>query len=267
MSTVGWTSFPDAPNQQLRRLLDECVRQLDGNLRGVYLHGSLALGCFNPRTSDIDLLVLTERTIPLYTKKTLVECLLSISGAPHDLEISFLRQEDVLPWRYPTPYDLHYGEDWRERYATDLASDAWRRWDEQPHTDPDLAAHIMVTKHRGMCLWGEPIEQVFPDVPHHDYLASIVADLKWARERLAQIAVYGILNSCRVYAYLRERCIASKDEGAVWALGALPAEFHPLIRMALAAYRGACTENSLIDQQDAKRLIEYVLSAVQEKAS
>jgi streptomycin 3"-adenylyltransferase len=117
-----------------------------------------------------------------------------------------------------------------------------------------------------MCLWGEPIERAFPDVPHHDYLVSIVADLEWAGERLAQITMYGVLNSCRVYAYLRERRIASKDEGAVWALGALPADFHPLIQIALAAYRGACTEKNTLDQQEAKRLIEYVLSAAREKA-
>lgn len=117
-----------------------------------------------------------------------------------------------------------------------------------------------MTKHRGICLWGEPIEQTFPAVPPKDYFESIVSDLEWTQERLAQVPVYGILNSCRVYAYLRERRICSKDEGAVWALDVLPAEFHPMIKLALSTYRGKCTENNVIDQREAKRLIEYVMS-------
>ncbi len=30
------------------------------NLTGVYLHGSLAMGCFDPRWSDLDLLLVTQ---------------------------------------------------------------------------------------------------------------------------------------------------------------------------------------------------------------
>mgnify|MGYP005842472785 CR=1 FL=1 len=257
---VRWDRYPDTLNQQIQRLLAEFPKQLGSNLIGIYLHGSLALGCFNPITSDIDLLVLTGHKIPLVTKKALVEFLLSVSGTPHSIEISFLRQGDVIPWQYPTPYDLHYSEAWRKRYNEDLTTGNWKQWDKQSQTDPDLAAHITVIKHRGICLWGEPIERVFPEVPHKDYLLSIVSDLEWTLERLAQISVYGVLNSCRVYAYLRERRVCSKDEGAVWALDVLPAEFHPTIRMALDTYRGECTENAAIDQQAAKRLIEYVMS-------
>lgn len=61
-------SCPDMPNQQIQRLLAAFPEQLEGNLIGIYLHGSLALGCFNPITSDIDLLVLTRHKISLCTK-------------------------------------------------------------------------------------------------------------------------------------------------------------------------------------------------------
>lgn len=40
------------------------IRQAFGdNLAGIYLCGSLALGTFDPKTSDIDVLVVTERPI------------------------------------------------------------------------------------------------------------------------------------------------------------------------------------------------------------
>jgi streptomycin 3"-adenylyltransferase len=260
LSSIGWNNCPEETKQQVQHLLAELAKQLEGNLIGVYLHGSLALGCFNPSTSDIDLLVLTERKISVPMKKALVRILLSISGVPHAIEISFLCQGNLTYWRYPTPFEFHYSEEWRERFSEGLTSGNWRHLNEQPQTDSDLAAHITVTKHRGICLWGAPIEKVIPDVPPEDFLASVVSDLEWTLERLDQISVTGVLNSCRTYAYLQERRICSKEEGAVWALNVLPVEFRPVVEMALAIYRGERSTQAGIDLEGAKRLIEYVVS-------
>ena len=51
----------------LRQLLDQFVEQsrqiLGMNLAGVYLHGSAAMGCFREEKSDIDLLVVVNRSL------------------------------------------------------------------------------------------------------------------------------------------------------------------------------------------------------------
>jgi predicted nucleotidyltransferase len=260
LSIVGWNSCPVETEQQVQHLLAELTKQLEGNLVGIYLHGSLALGCFNPSSSDIDLLVLTERKISIPTKKALVQLLLSISGLPHAIEISFLCQGNLTSWIYPTPFELHYSEEWRERFREDLISGNWKHLGEQPQTDTDLAAHFTVTRHRGICLWGTPPEKVFPDIPPKDFLASVVSDLEWTLERLDQISVTGVLNSCRTYAYLQERRICSKEEGAVWAFNVLPVEFHPVVERALAIYRGERSEQAVNDLEGAKHLIEYVIA-------
>jgi predicted nucleotidyltransferase len=248
LSSVGWNTCPEETKQQVQRLLSELTNQLDGNLIGIYLHGSLALGCFNPSSSDIDLLM------------ALAHLLLSISGVPHTIEISFLRQDNKIPWMYPTPFELHYSEEWRERFRKDLISGNWKHLSEQPQADTDLAAHIAVTRHRGICLWGTPPEKVFPDIPPKDFLASVVSDLEWTLERLDQISVTGVLNSCRTYAYLQERRICSKEEGAAWALNVLPVEFHPVVEMAREIYCNQRSEHDVIDLDEARRLIEYVIS-------
>ena len=36
---------------------------LPNDLVGVYLHGSVAMGCFNPLKSDLDLIVVAERPL------------------------------------------------------------------------------------------------------------------------------------------------------------------------------------------------------------
>jgi streptomycin 3"-adenylyltransferase len=52
------------------------------------------------------------------------------------------------------------------------------------------------------------------------------------------MSVYFILNACRVYAYVRDKSILSKDEGGVWAMRVLPSAYHLIIQQALKLYRG-----------------------------
>jgi hypothetical protein len=90
-----------------------------------------------------------------------------------------------------------------------------------PHrlkVDPDLAAHITVLHHAGVVLHGAPIAAVFPRVPQQDYMAALWHDVQAIEANPDNNPVYGILNYARVYAYMAEGLILSKDDGAVWAI-------------------------------------------------
>ena len=54
--------------------------------------------------------------MPNDAKLGLVQTCLRRSGQPAPLELSVLARTDLQPWRYPTPYQLHFSETWRERY-------------------------------------------------------------------------------------------------------------------------------------------------------
>ena len=232
--------WPDCPAHTQAQVAD-LVAALDGllteRLLGIYLHGSLALGCFHPATSDVDMLVVMPEELSLDTRKRVVELLLTRSGAPHPVEISFLRHSDLTPWRHPCPFDMHYSETWRRRYQEGLANGSWVAWAPTTAGDDDLAAHITVTRARGICLTGLPIEQVFPPIPPEHYADSIVGDFYWMAERLLENPAYLVLNACRVLAFLTEDMIASKDEGGVWGLKHLPTGLRPLVSAALTQYR------------------------------
>lgn len=92
-----------------------------------------------------------------------------------------------------------------------------------------LHGSFHVTLNRGICLHGKPIEEVFPLVPLQYYIASIVGDFEDARDGRTTMPVYFILNACRVYAYLLEGSIFSKDEGGAWGIRSLPKEFRAII--------------------------------------
>ncbi len=211
---------------------------LGRNLAGVYLHGSLAMGCFNPERSDVDLLVITERAVQRDTKLGLVQALLSRSRRPAPIELSVLAHADLSPWRYPTPYRLHFSEDWREQLAADVVGLSWLRWPDVPGTDPDLAAHLTVACGRGIALLGPPPAEALPAVPRADFLDSILRDVAESAVAITPNPVYAILNLCRVYRFVRNGSICSKDEGGSWARTALPQPLRPVAARALALYRG-----------------------------
>jgi streptomycin 3"-adenylyltransferase len=256
MTQYGWATCPPAVRSQIEQLLATIQEALLDHLAGIYLHGSLAMGCFHPEHSDLDLLVVTHQQMSVATKRALVEALLRLSRHPAPIEISFLAADHLTPWRHPTPYDLHYSEDWRSRHEQALATDAWRGWDERRHEDADLAAHVTVTRARGICLLGQPIAETFPPVPPQNYLASIWGDFLWARGRAMRNPCYFVLNACRVAAYLLEGRICSKEEGGVWALNVVPEALRNPILQALEMYRGG--ESQAFDDATLKAFGAYM---------
>lgn len=238
MSQYSWATCPEPVRAQINNLIVTLQQTLNDNLVGVYLHGSLAMGCFNPQRSDIDLLVVMDEGMTVETKRDVAQYLLNCSLSPSPIEISFLVQKDLHPFTHPLPFDLHYSESWRERYIQAVADGTWRTWNDEQKYDNDLAAHLTVTLARGICLYGTPPAQVFPSVPPAIYAASIVGDFNDANAERQHMPVYFTLNACRVLAYLREGHIYSKDEGGLWGLQTLPLEFHGVVKQALKTYRG-----------------------------
>jgi len=248
MSQYGWDECLYVTRDQVSTVRDGLLNTLEDNLVGVYLHGSLTFGCFNPRRSDVDLLAVTAQSLSLNEKRQLAELLLTYSvpfyppSVTRPIEISLLHMEQHCPWQYPTPFDFHYSEQHRERYTVELANGEWQHWNDSTSTDPDLAAHITIILTNGICLYGESIDNVFPGVPQADYVASLLSDARGALHYLAANPVYSVLSLCRVAAFMTDGLICSKDSGAIWALDRLPAAQRSVTQQALAIYRGTVAE-------------------------
>ncbi len=52
---------------------------LENNLEGIYLHGSAAMGCFNAKKSDIDLLIVVKNTVPDEIKKQYMDMVVEMN--------------------------------------------------------------------------------------------------------------------------------------------------------------------------------------------
>ncbi|MBQ8313158.1 MAG: DUF4111 domain-containing protein [Clostridia bacterium] len=209
---------------------------LGDDLTGVYAHGSMAFGCFDPEKSDIDFLVVVENEPTDEQKSRLLETLLQLDAfAPaKGFEMSVVLARDCAAPVHPIPYSLHYSNAHRAACQQDMAAYIAR----MKGTDPDLAAHFTVTRAVGKAVQGKPVGEVFGEVPREAYLSSIRADVADAVTDVQHNPVYVILNLCRVLAAIREGAVLSKAQGGVWGLANLPQEHHAVIRAALEAYEG-----------------------------
>src|SRR5205809_2048336 len=79
MAHYTWTTCSKVIQSEVKTLRTELQRLLGQNLLGIYLHGSLALGGFQPSRSDIDVIVVTVQRIDLETKRRSIELFLRIS--------------------------------------------------------------------------------------------------------------------------------------------------------------------------------------------
>ncbi|NYV68465.1 DUF4111 domain-containing protein [Bacillus sp. Gen3] len=203
-------------------------RHLKSNLIGVYLHGSLAMGCFQPQKSDVDILVIVKEKLSKEKKKGLIQDILQLED--YNLEMSVLVEKDIIDFKHPSPFELHYSQVHRDRYLQDpdyLCGDT---------VDPDLAAHLVVTYERGICLSGKPVKSVFKKIDRSYYIQSIVFDIDNSVQEIIYNPVYYILNLCRVLYYLSEGVVSSKKEGGEWGEKMVPHEYKELISKALSQY-------------------------------
>ena len=231
-------------NTSAEKLTEEFVREskwiLGDNLVGIYLHGSAVMGCFNPLKSDIDLLVVVENDMPDETKRAYMDMVVALNAhAPaKGIEMSVVKREVCKPFVYPTPFVLHFSAMHLGWYR-DNPDDYIKKMN---GTDKDLAAHVTVIRTRGVCLYGEPVADVFGAVPAEDYMDSIWNDICDAEDDIAEDTMCLTVNLARVYAWQQEGKVLSKNEGGEWGLKNLPEKHHELLRKALSEYRGETPE-------------------------
>jgi predicted nucleotidyltransferase len=73
------------PMKILDIIVERYKKILDKNLIGIYLHGSLAMGCYTAE-SDIDFIALIKEPIDISTKKAVIESIIHLDGLPKKLQ-------------------------------------------------------------------------------------------------------------------------------------------------------------------------------------
>lgn len=253
-----WTPYGDV-NGALAELTAQIQKLLGAHGVGIYLSGSLALGDFDPKSSDIDLVIVTSGV--------LAESEIAALRAMHDafdggdslwagkVEAVYVAR-DVLcrPFPNPTPYPQVEKD---RGLFVDQLEDGW------------LSQCYIVREH-GITLYGPDPKTIFDPVDV-DALRRTVARIAqmWQREacndpswiewlRWRPHQAFVTLTLCRLLYTLATGAVASKPAAAAWAQSALPAHWRELIERAPSGQH----EHSMISDAEVEEtvaLIEYTV--------
>jgi predicted nucleotidyltransferase len=219
------------PDEVLIRLRRELTSVLASELVGVYLFGSLALGDFDPRSSDVDVLVVTEDRLPEVAVSELeaMHARLRVEELPlvEELEVSYLPRSAVR--RYD-PADAHHpsvGNDWP--FGVHWHDASW-------------VVNLHVVRECGGGVCGPPPATLIDPVPAHvlrQAVAGVVEDF-WARHlsepdwlATRKYQAYAVLTMCRALYTLEHGIAVTKQAAADWARESLGPEWDRLIEQAL----------------------------------
>lgn len=107
---------------QASKIIEEL---LDSILVGIYLYGSAVMGGLRIN-SDVDILVVINRSLSERTRRDLTDRLMLISGKigntkdMRPLEVTVINQKDIIPWHFPPRYEFMYGEWLREQFEKEI---------------------------------------------------------------------------------------------------------------------------------------------------
>jgi hypothetical protein len=246
--TPSPTPYPQA-NAVLSALLVEVQAVLGARLVGLYLYGSLASGDFDPHTSDIDFLVVTDGMLSdeLVAGLKELHARLAARGPKlaSKLEGAYLPLAELPRYRpnagpFPTLNEGHF-------YLACPESD-WiiQRW---------------VLREQGVVVAGPPLTPLIEPVSPLDLKKAVLGYLRewWqpllesptgcARLERSDYQAYAVLSMCRALYTLRCGEIASKPVSARWAQAEFDSRWHGLIESALR-WRPGIQMNSPGDTAD-----------------
>ncbi len=221
---------------ELMEKVNEWIKEiLNDNYVGVYFHGSLRLGSFNPNKSDLDFIIVVKEKLDFKTKELIWDKMLENEKLfpKKGFEFSVVLEENCKNIIHPIPYELHGSRDWIERYKIDKTSVI----NDKYKTDTDLASHFNVINIPNEKMdFGKPSTLVFSKVPKEYVIDSNYSDTLECVKEIVNNPVYCILNLCRFYALIKDSLTLSKYDGGKWALENMNSSYNFLIKNAMEDY-------------------------------
>lgn len=220
-------------------VLDRLSGHLDeydpGGIVGVYLFGSLVCGGLRP-DSDVDIAVITQRSLGQVERRRLVDFLLQHSGrratiAPgRPLELTFVVLDDVVPWTYPPLCDFLYGEWLRDQFVDGHLP--------LPYENPDLAVLFTTLRQHSHVLRGPDPAELLDPVPVADLQTAMRDSLGPLLDDLVGDERNVLLTLARMVVTFETGRVVSKEEAGLRVLPGLPGPDRAVLSLALSGYLG-----------------------------
>lgn len=210
----------------LDRYVEALHEQLPEAVHGVYLHGSISLGAFNPETSDLDFVTILNR------KPTQADIsALQVVHNQMNRESRFGRR---MEGHYVPLDDMTVGVP--EFLYPSFAEGRYEG------LRSVMKLYWYQLRNAGVRIYGPAPSSVFPEVPWSKISAEMQTNLNhyWTEKAKNGIALlsegpveFAVLTICRILYTLDKHKITSKTSAGRYALENLPFEWHLLVKEAL----------------------------------
>jgi hypothetical protein len=225
------TPYPDV-NAVLNMLLSEVQAILGNHFIGMYVHGSVASGDFNPQRSDIDFVVVTADELP----DEMLSALEAMHGriTSSGLKWATRLEGDYIPQPALRRYDPSHAQ------YPHLGVD--RHFDVEQHDSNGVIQRHAIREH-GVVVAGPAPQTLIDPIQPNDLRRAVLGILRewWlpqvhdpARLHSSEYRAYAILTMCRALYTLQHGTVVSKTVAARWAQEALGERWATLIERALA---------------------------------
>ena len=225
-------SLPAELSTLLHDIQADLPSLLKGNLVGIYLHGSATQKSFNPKRSDVDVIVVTHRNLSDAQFRRVDAWLAEASCAnpwTRRLQMPFLIRGEVL--KMNSRACLYQFGDFH-RTGSDGNPIIW-----------------MDVMKNGIVLYGPRADSFVPPIGHQILWSALKREVHYLREEFCEkpdspwrdvrsYRSYAVLTLCRILYSSRHGTIVSKPGAGAWAIKRLPKGWEKMIRQALEIDEG-----------------------------
>jgi len=233
---IGYDDLPENILRQIDHVVMIWKKYTAEDLVGVYLHGSIVLNAFCPKSGDIDILIVVNKSLDVATKLAIAKEIIAIDKDPRPLEMSAILKKDAKEWKTLGNCVFHYSDAWTEKYQEKLMDqDAACYVADQEFPDADVTGYIKLIRQSGIVLYGTEIEKVFGDISDADFWSAISADIDdydfhdYAPGYFAS----NILILGRILSFKKEKKILSKYDAGLWMMRQVPEHLRYLPELAM----------------------------------
>ena len=227
--------------------LQEVLR--DG-LSGAYFVGSIALGGYVAGESDIDIVAVSEDSIPDHLKPSVAGAVFDTTRTCPARGLEFTLYRRAVAESAPVAADFEVNVNGGPRMARGIHLES--------RTQPRFWYVIdrAIARRCGVAIRGAPPAEVFAEVPRKALLDAMIESVRWHREHEKQ-TFYSVLNATRAWRFAVEDALGSKLDGAAWARERWPSAW--VIDAAVELRHG---QPAALDAADVEMLLGHVESTL-----
>lgn len=211
----GTPRIPEPLDRILPPLLEDLRASLGPDLVGAYLYGSAISGGFDPKLSDLDVVVASERPTDELDFGVLEGIIDRLAAREPDwadrLDITFVGRDTLATFREGGPLvEISHDDPLRRVPSADDWLETW-----------------FLVRDADTPLLGPSPRELIPPIEFGEFIAGAALDVDRlvakARDDTRDGSVaYRLLTLCRVLRSLESGAICSKDEGAAWVSRRFP---------------------------------------------